>query len=269
MQAYDLYERLNAPLRLAKTADGGSVNSSTEPLDSVMRDPRPIVFYDFDRGLEDPEANQQKLAALQRLQTKDGLRIVITSNVDPLQKALPANREEWQTLLRPFVTIDLHASPKEQAGETALQSLSKDAYYRWLLSSNSKAKKLVFVQLAQEGLVSPNTRCVVSELIRDGLVVRRDGMIAVRDTGFCKFLNSAIPQDTIARWERLGASGHSTVARTSLLVAGACLTGFLTYAQGAIFQTWVTYASGLAASLPVFLRLFEMFRSGRIETRSP
>jgi hypothetical protein len=268
VQAYDLYERINTPMRLAKTADGGSVNASTEPLDSVMRDPRPIVFYDFDRGLEDPEANQQKLAALQRLQSKDGLRIVIASNVDPLRKALPANREEWQTLLRPFVTIDLHASPNEQPSETALQSLSKDAYYGWLLSSSSKAKKLELVQLAQEGLVNPNSRCVVSELIRDGLVVRRDGMIAVRDIGFCKFLKSAIPQETIARWERLGASGHSTVARTSLLVAGACLTGFLIYTQGAIFQTWVTYASGLAASLPVFLRLFEMFRSGKTETRS-
>jgi len=268
VQACDLYERLNAPLRLAKTADGGSVNPSTDPFDSLMRDPRPIVFYEFDRGLENPETNQQKLAALQRLQSRDGLSIVITSNVDPLQKALPANREEWQTLLRPFVTIDLHANPNEQADETALQSLSKDAYYYWLLSSCSKAKKLALVQLAQEGLVNPHSRCVVSELMRDGLVVRRDGMIAVRDAGFCQFLKSAIPQDTIARWEKLGASVHSTVARASLLVAGACLTGFLIYTQGAIFQTWVTYASGLAASLPVFLRLFEMFRSGKGEMRT-
>ena len=140
--------------------------------------------------------------------------------------------------------------------------------YRALLSTCSRAK-LVLVQLAQEGLVNPNSRYVVSELMRDGLVVRRNGMIAVRDTALCQFLKSAVPQRTIARWERHGASVHSTVARTSLLIAGACLTGFLLYTQGAIFQTWVTYASGLAASLPVFLRLFEMFRSGKIENRTP
>ena len=102
VQACDLYEPLNAPLRMAKAADGGSVNSSVDPLDSILRDPRPMVFYDFDRGLEDPHANQQKLAALQRLQSKDGSRIVITSNVDPLQKALPANREEWQNSCVPL-----------------------------------------------------------------------------------------------------------------------------------------------------------------------
>jgi len=121
------------------------------------------------------------------------------------------------------------------------------------------------VQLAQEGFVNPHNRGVVRELMRGGLVVRRDGMIAIRDTGLAEFLESAISRDTITKWETQEASGHSTVVRTSFLVAGACVTGFLIYTQGAVFQTWVTYASVLATSLPLFLRLFEIFRHGKTE----
>jgi len=266
VQACDLYERINTPMRLAKTADGGSVNPPADPLENVMRDPRPIVLYDFDRGLVDIGVNQQKLAALERLQSKVGSRIVITSSIDPLRKAPPAKWKEWHTLLHRFVTIDLQSSSTERAGETLSQleaRVSEDAYYRWLLSECSVAKKLALVQLAQEELVNPHNRAVIRELLSEGLVVRRDGMIAIRDTRFAKFLESA--PDAITKWEAQEASARSTVIRTSILVAGACATAFLIYTQGAVLQKWVALASALATSIPVLFRLFEIFRQGKTE----
>jgi len=44
---------------------------------------------------------------------------------------------------------------------------------------------------------------------------------------------------------------------------GSVLLFFSIYTQGEIFNTWVTYATGLAAAVPAFLRVFAVFRGER------
>jgi len=131
-----------------------------------------------------------------------------------------------------------------------------------LFSRRSKIEKLVLVHLAQEQLVNPNCRQIIRKLISEGLVEKRRGLLAITDPSFANFLKRAVTPEIIQRWERQEAGVRFTSLRTSLLVIGVGVAAFLIYTQGNVFSTWVTYMTGLAASVPVFLRLFEIFRHG-------
>jgi hypothetical protein len=267
VQAYDLSQPLTAPLRRAASPGGGSseVNVSPDPVDEIVRIGRPVVFYNFESGLEGREHSLQKLATLERVLSKLPQSVVLASNVDPVANASEAEREQWRTMLLSFVRIDLNASPVQRVQESTDQfehRLSADAYYRWLFSGRPKAQKLALVHLAQEKVANPSSRDVVRELMKEQLVVRRWGMLTVKDQRFAHFLKNAIPLKSIKHWEKQGAGIHTAALRTSLVVAGVGIAGFLLYTQGAIFNTWITYMTGLAAAVPAVLRLFQLFRPG-------
>jgi hypothetical protein len=60
---------------------------------------------------------------------------------------------------------------------------------------------------------------------------------------------------------------HTAKLRTSLLVAGVAIAGFLLYTQGPIFNTWLTYMTGLAAAVPAVIRLIQSIRPGGAEAQ--
>ena len=267
VQAYDLSQPLNVPLRRAATSGGGSsgVGAASDPVDDIVRKGRPVVFYNFENGLEGREHSQLKLDILERVLSRLPHRVVIASKVDPAANSSSAEADQWKTMLRSFVRIDLNSNPSPNAGETPDQferRISADAYNRWQFSGRSRAQKLALVQLAQERVVNPNGRTVVHELMKDGLVVRRWGMLTIKDSRFAHFLKNAIPIKSIKHWEKQGARLHSDTLRTSLLVAGMAVAGFLLYTQGAIFNTWITYMTGLAAAVPAMMKLLATFRRG-------
>ena len=267
LQARDLCQMLNAPKQLAATAGGGSVAVSTpnDPVEEILRDGRPVVFHDFERGLDDPDNSQQILAALEEVLSRLHKTVVITSNVDPLAKLWGEKRERLQTLLQPFVRKDLNLCAARRAGEAAQEfdgQISIKACYDWLFSSCPDVQKLVLVQLAQEKLINPNSRSVVRVLMKEGLIVRSCGMLTIWCTGFAKFLEAAVPQADIKSWEKQGAGIHADALRTSLLVVGTALAIFLLFTQGALLDAWVKYAAGIATSIPAILKMFDVFRRG-------
>ena len=131
-----------------------------------------------------------------------------------------------------------------------------------IFSRQSKLRKLVLMHLAQENLANPNSRSIVSELVREGLVGRGSGLLTITDDCFAAFLKRASPPETVKQWEEQEAGMRSASLRTSLIVVGLGVVTFLIYTQADVFNTWVTYATGLAASAPVFLRLFDALRRG-------
>jgi hypothetical protein len=170
-------------------------------------------------------------------------------------------------LLRSFVRIDLNSVPvpcasKAESKKEFESEILVKAYCQALFSDRPRSQKLVLVQLAQEKLVSPNSGPVVCQLLSEGLVVCSNGMIAIQDPHFTNFLKSAVSPRTITKWERLGAGIHSGTLRTSLLILGLAVAVFLLYTQGAVFNTWVTYATGLAAAIPAFLRVLDLIHQG-------
>ena len=267
VQACDLCQMLSVPKQQAATAGGGSVAVSipNNPVEEILRNDRPVVFQDFERGLDDPDSSQQIVAALKEVLSRLHKTVVITSNVDPLAKLWGEKQEQLQTLLQPFVWKDINLCAARRVSETAQEfddQISIKACYDWLFSSCPEAQKLVLVQLAQEKLINPNSRSVVRELMKEGLIVRSCGMLTIWGTGFAKFLEAAVPQADIKSWEKHGAGIHADAFRTSLLVAGTALAIFLLYTQGALVDSWVKYAAGIATSIPAILKMFDMFRRG-------
>ncbi len=265
VQAWDIQDVLNVAQHSAKTADGISfVSSATgDQVDEILRDGRPLVLYNCEATFDNPRTNRQSLVALERVLSNLGNRVVITAMVDPALQPPAGENEQWPTLLRSFVRIDLNSSSAQRVDETLEQfesRISAEAYQRWLFPRRSRPQKLVLVHLAQERLVSPNSGGIVCELMREGVVVRRWGLLTIKDSRFAEFVKCAVPPDTIKHWEGQGAGTRSASLRTSLLVVGAGVAGFLIYTQGAVFNTWVTYATGLAASVPAFMRVFAVLR---------
>jgi hypothetical protein len=265
VQAWDLEDVLNAAQHSAKTADGTSfVSSSTgDQVDEIIRDGRPLLLYNCDATFSTPRTNHQSLVALERIASNLGASVVIAANGDPAMKAPAAQNGAWLTLLQSFVRIDLKSNSAQRVDETLEQfesRISAEGYQRWLFPRRSRPQKLVLVHLAQERLVSPNSGGIVRELMTEGIVLRRWGLVTIKDSRFAEFVRCAVPPDTIKHWEGQGAGTRSASLRTSLLVVGAAVAGFLIYTQGEIFNTWVTYVTGVAAAVPAFIRVFAVLR---------
>jgi len=93
------------------------------------------------------------------------------------------------------------------------------------------------------------------------MVERKWGLLSVKDEGFAKFLKHALPHLTVRNWERQIAGTRPFSLQTSLLIVGVGVVAFLLYTQGEVFNTWVTYATGVASAVPKALQFFENFRS--------
>jgi hypothetical protein len=224
-----------------------------------------VVFYNFESGLEGREHSQDRLATLDRVLSELPQTVVIASMVDPVVNSSEQEREQWQAMLRTFIRIDLNSSPARRANETVDQfesRVSADAYYHWLLALRSRAQQLALVQLAQEGVANPNSRCVIRELMKEGLVVRQRGLVSIADQRFLHFLKSAIPCKRIRQWEKQGAGIHAGTLRASFVVAAVGIGCFLLYTQGAIFNNSLAYMTGLAAAVPAVIKLLDVFRRG-------
>jgi hypothetical protein len=267
VQICDFYQLWNVQMQSA-AAQGGSAfgrSAPSDPIGDIVQDGRPVVFRNFERGLDELGGIQKILSTLEIVLFRFQKTVILMSRVDPLAKSSGEEREQMQTLLKSFVRIDLNSCPARHAGETQEQfgaRISETAYYDWLFSGRPKHQKLVLVQLAQEKLINPNNCHAVRELMRAGLIVRSYGILNICGAGFAEFLKSAVLHGAVKRWEKQGAGIHVDALRTSLLVAGTALALFLAYTQGALIDTWVKYVTGLAASIPVLLKLLGLLRRG-------
>jgi hypothetical protein len=267
-QVWDLQDVLNMARQSAITADGSPfvVSSTGDQVDEIIRNGRPLVLYNCEATFDNPRANRESLVALQRVLANLGNGVVITTAVDPESKAPVAEKEPWRTQLQSFVRIDLNSSSAQSVDELPEQfesRISAESYQRWLFTGRSRPEKLALVHLAQESLVSPNSRDTVCELMRERIVERKWGLLTIKDSRFAEFVKHAVPPATLKHWEAGGSGTRSADLRWSLLVVGVGVAGFLIYTQGEIFNTWVTYATGLAAAVPAFLRVFAVFRGER------
>jgi hypothetical protein len=268
VQAADVQDVLTFSQQGPKTADGSVLWLSTgDPIDNIVQDGRPLVLYNLERVLDNPGASRQSRLALERVLSKLRNSVVVTSNmVDPVSKSSAEDSEQWRTLLRSFARIDLYSRPAQTMDRRVQQfgpSTLVDPYHLWLFSGCTKPEKLLLTQLAQESLINPNSRRVVVELIRKGLIVWKWGLLTVKNDCFGDFLQSAVSPRTVLRWEKEGDGVPSSSLRMSLVMISIGVIGFLIYTQGEVFNTWVTYATGLAASVPTFLHLFNIFRGGK------
>jgi len=93
------------------------------------------------------------------------------------------------------------------------------------------------------------------------MIEQKWGLLSVKDDEFARFLKHALPQHIVRRWEKQLAGARPFSLQTSLMIIGVGVVAFLIYTQGEVFNTWVTYATGVASAVPKALQFFENLRS--------
>jgi hypothetical protein len=242
----------------------GAAAPASDPIDDIIRDGRPLVVRDFERLPDKDESAARAHAALIRIVSALGNSVILVSDLDPVQMASFEASDRWRTLLHSFVRIDLHTMPRQLRDEddADYQSrISTGSYFHWLFAGLPRNEKLIMLQLAKEKVVNPNSYEVVYELLEQGLIERKHGLLTVTDPGFRRFLPHALPHHTVKLWEKESAGQQPFSLQTSLLIVGVGVVAFLVYTQGDVFNTWVTYATGVAAAVPKALQFFENFQS--------
>ena len=261
VQVHEAEELLQDKAAQAKAAGATEATSpAADPIDVIIRDGRPLVLRNVERLSDNVETATKAHAALMRLLSALDNSIILVSSLDPVMIPSIESSERWRTLLRSFVRIDLHSTPRQRIGEDDADyqlRISSESYFHWLFDRLSRLEKLVMLQLAQENVVNPNSSDTVYKLMERGLIERRRGLLAVTDVGFANFLLHALPRPTIKSWEKKVAGTRPFSFQTSLLILGVGVVAFLIYTQGDVFNTWVTYATGVAAAAPKFLQFFE------------
>ena len=241
-------------------ADAGFSRPPANPIDAILRDGRPLVLRNFERISDDPAAAARAHAALSRLVSALGNSVILISSMDPVLVPSIEASDRWRYLLRSFVRIDLSTTPRQRVAEDDAEyysRISEESYFHWLFASLPKLEKLVMLQLAQEKVVNPNDSELLDGLLDQGMVERRHGLLAVKDHDFAEFLKHALPHHTVKHWEKEIAGRRPFSLQNSLMVFGIGVVAFLIYTQGDVFNTWVTYATGVTAALPKVLQLFD------------
>jgi len=90
----------------------------------------------------------------------------------------------------------------------------------------------------------------------DRAPIRRAGG---EDSDVGHFLKHALPHQIVRMWEQEIAGKRPFSLQMSLIV-GVGVVAFLVCTQSEVFITWVTYATGVASTLPKVLQFFDNLR---------
>jgi hypothetical protein len=230
---------------------------------------RPVILRHFERLPDNETSVATAYTSLLRVQSIANASVIIITSVDPQSIESIESSDRWRTLLRSYVRIELgwQSGRRKDDTEAAYQErLSTDSYYHWLISGMSRYDKLVLLQLAQEGVVNPASSEIVYQLMEQGMIARRFGLLEVREEGFASAIRHAMPRDTIHHWEQDIADKKQFSLQTIMAVVGLAIIGFFAYTQAEIFNTWVTYAAGVATTLPKIVQFIDNFRTGKAKS---
>jgi len=230
----------------------------------MVRDGRSLILRNFEQLPNDPDTTAATYAALIRLLSALGNSIILITSLDPVLVPSIESSDRWRNLLRSLVRIDLNTAPRQVVGESDADyqnRVSAESYFHWLFAALPHQRKLIMLQLAQEKVVNPNSAETVEELMEQGMIDRNHGLLAVSDDAFGRFLRHAIPLHTVRKWEKDIAGRRPFPLQTSLMIVGVGVVAFLIYTQGDVFNTWVTYATGVASAVPKVLQFFDNLRS--------
>ena len=84
VQAHDLFEMLTAPAAKFMGRGSASKNKAAEIAENIKKNSATkVVFYNFERGLADPNIHQEMLSTVERVLSTPVSTVVIVSTVDP------------------------------------------------------------------------------------------------------------------------------------------------------------------------------------------
>ena len=133
-------------------------------------------------------------------------------------------------------------------------------FYEELWDGCATGEKVLLRQLAEEGLVNPNSSSTAARLVRAGLI-RQDAAFQVMNETFRRFILDAASHDEISTWEREGVRvPWGTIATTGVTVAFG-LAGLLLLTQEQLVDAWISYVPALAPAIPTVWKVVSAVQS--------
>ena len=173
-----------------------------------------------------------------------------TGKAEGAKEELAAELARWTKLLSSFTRVKAGLAPGEihRAADG-----SGTPYFRAVWDACSRDEKIVLRQLADEGVVNPQSRAIVGRLMENGLVVR-DRAFSISSDAFRRFVQGAASADQIRSWEHEGIiTPWGTIAATVASLAFG-LAGLLIFTQQQLLDAWIGFMPALAPILPKVVR---------------
>lgn len=265
------------PVTTAAWADAFDYN--TLPRDGTLG----IDHLDY--RLDDREFAAQTLRFLEHaIQTEASVCVVCDR--DPLlwlaeYRAPAAEIDRWARVLASFEqeVVSVGYSPASEAGDierrrAACPSLSREQareaqlvamapHYKAVWRSCMPDEQLALCQLAQEGVINPQSYQVVRRLMRVGLVVRDPAPHLMVDS-FRRFIVQAPGVDDLAGREHVGVSVPWGSVKAALMTVVAGLAGLLIVTQQQLVSAWIGFVPAL---MPAAQRAWTLFSSVRTSVK--
>jgi hypothetical protein len=143
-------------------------------------------------------------------------------------------------------------------------SSAAEPYYRALWGTCSVEEKLVLRQLAEEKLVNPRTKAIVTRLLRAGLVVRDPNLRIMNET-FRRFIVQAVTADQVAAWEAADVHVPWASIETAMITVVVGLAVLLVLTQEQLVSAWTGFVPAIAPAVPTVMRLFASVQAAKKE----
>jgi hypothetical protein len=116
-------------------------------------------------------------------------------------------------------------------------------------------------QLAEEGVINPNSGAAVVRMLGAGLVYRQPTFRLMNET-FRRFVTCIVSPQVIVRWEHEGVRvPWGTIATTGVTVAFG-LAGLLLLTQEQLVDAWMSYVPALAPAIPTVFKVLAGVQKG-------
>ena len=135
--------------------------------------------------------------------------------------------------------------------QSAALSESDLPYFEALWNACTVDERLALAQLAEEGVVNPQKRSVVRDLLQSGLIVRNPTLQIVSDR-FKDFISQVTNPGQVAIWERQGVAIPWGSIEFAMLTVVATLAGLLIVTQEQLVSAWIGF---IPAFLPTAQKL--------------
>jgi hypothetical protein len=153
------------------------------------------------------------------------------------------------------LTRGLTAEPAPSREDVLIEfGVAAESYYRALFAACSMDQKLALYQLAETGMVNPRNRTVVTQLLRNGLVVR-DPRFRVMNETFRRFIAREMSHESAAEWEREGVLLPWGSISTMMLTMALLPLGLLLLTQQQLLGAWAGILPALTPIVPNVVKL--------------
>jgi hypothetical protein len=242
----------------------------------------------IEENREEIGEKQKKLDTIQSLAEKnsnlDAKEVIekLTKKVDQLvrKNASLLNRKGYQGMLWTIDVLQDECRPTAQLQRIGRQILDEFApgdystftrdkmvakialrartYYHAIWSATTEDEKVVLAQLAHTGLVSPDNRHRVLDLMYRGLIVR-DPRLRLMNDSFALFIRQMVSKTQLLEWEGEESASVWSILRWLLPVPLLLFGGFVFITQRDAVSSALGFLLAAASVAPTLVNLFGYF----------